>query len=406
MRVLEGWPLVSLDDLPQRLVAADDFHGVVAECGHSKHSTGVVLRTVIDPGGSADLTYRPLAPPIDAACRQFVATWVKGTRYAWGPVQLVLLDRPCYVVVETGVVLLDDERIVAETVYPSTLEETIERQVGGGLGKGTLAAALRRAPVLDSGVWAPLLSRWSSVYFHALAESMVQDTALALLGLSPLIVYPVPTGLLHDCRQIAIDHASSRLERFRAPVVKVPRVVFSTAFYKHVALGTLFREFVARAKREASTTGDARGPGPQKIYVGRLGAAARPMVNEDELIARLREAGFHIFLGQGLPFPQQVQAFRDALLVVGPHGSGLSNVAFAAPAATLFEVRPLNARHRSPLWNESFRSVCAVMGFAYCAHVSANDYDTDAWEANIPEIVSAVATLDPARPPYRIEASE
>src|SRR5262245_47419043 len=100
---LDGWPLAPLAGFPQRLVSADELRQAVGRCMQSKDSTGVVLRMRVDDGGSDQLDYRPVPPPGHAACRQLMAEWSADVRYTRGPDHLVLIDRPCYVVVETGV---------------------------------------------------------------------------------------------------------------------------------------------------------------------------------------------------------------------------------------------------------------------------------------------------------------
>jgi len=62
-----------------------------------------------------------------------------------------------------------------------------------------------------------------------------------------------------------------------------------------------------------------------------LGAPKRIMRNEGALIAELRRRGFDIVVPGTLPFTEQVRTFRNASLVVGPHGAGLTNIAFCEP---------------------------------------------------------------------------
>jgi hypothetical protein len=67
----------------------------------------------------------------------------------------------------------------------------------------------------------------------------------------------------------------------------------------------------------------------ERIYLARGPQAARPVLNEDQLMARLERRGFRRIVADGLSFPEQVALFRDARLVIAAHGAGLTNLAFA-----------------------------------------------------------------------------
>jgi hypothetical protein len=391
--MLDGWRVISLVDAPQRHVSIDELRQAIAARRSGRGATPAILTASISQGGSASACYRQVPPPADLECRELARELCDRARFSWSSERLILLDGPCYIVVDGGVVLFDDGSIIAETLFPSTGQMSIERQVGGGLGQDNGADEVRQALVVEHGTWAPLLSRWSAVYFHAVTECLVQDTVLASAGLSPLLLQAVPLAP-RGAQRIVVSHASSRLERCTTLVMKVPRAVFSTVFFKHSALGATFRQFVQRIRAEiAIGEPHASCRGPKKIYVSRIGAAARRMTNEPELIARLRHSGFHIFRGEGLSLLEQARAFRDATLIVGPHGSGLTNVAFAPPGATLCELRPLYTREHTRMDLDEYSRLCAVTGVCYCAHVSANDRDADKWEANIPEIIETIEAI-------------
>lgn len=76
------------------------------------------------------------------------------------------------------------------------------------------------------------------------------------------------------------------------------------------------------------------GQGPA-IYIQRGPEAARPVLNETELISRLEKRGFRTVNPEKLSFAGQVALFRDARVVVAAHGAGLANLAFASNAAVL-----------------------------------------------------------------------
>lgn len=73
----------------------------------------------------------------------------------------------------------------------------------------------------------------------------------------------------------------------------------------------------------------------RRIYVTRTGNAARRIVNEAELTARLERLGFEAYALEKLPVAQQIELFHDAEMVVAPHGAGLTNLIFAENARVL-----------------------------------------------------------------------
>ncbi len=79
---------------------------------------------------------------------------------------------------------------------------------------------------------------------------------------------------------------------------------------------------------------------PVRLYISRSDASTRRLVNEADLLPCLQAHGFQIVTLTGMPFPEQVALFARAEIILGPHGSGLTNVVFAPPQATLVELMP------------------------------------------------------------------
>jgi hypothetical protein len=78
----------------------------------------------------------------------------------------------------------------------------------------------------------------------------------------------------------------------------------------------------------------------RKVYIPRRNVAMRQVTNEAEVEAALVKAGFEIFDNAENSVLEQARAFRDASVIVSPHGAGLSNVVFADPGTTVVEIVP------------------------------------------------------------------
>ena len=83
------------------------------------------------------------------------------------------------------------------------------------------------------------------------------------------------------------------------------------------------------------TARDTNGRGARRIYVPR--GKARNISNEGEILDVLRDFDFEIYdftRFAGFEF------FADADIVVGPHGAGLTNIAFCKPGTTIIDIIP------------------------------------------------------------------
>ena len=79
---------------------------------------------------------------------------------------------------------------------------------------------------------------------------------------------------------------------------------------------------------------------PTRIYVSRADATVRRLVNEAEVVATLQPLGFEVLTLTGMPVAEQIARFAEAEIIVGPHGSGLTNLLFAARRAVVIELMP------------------------------------------------------------------
>lgn len=103
------------------------------------------------------------------------------------------------------------------------------------------------------------------------------------------------------------------------------------------------RERLAGAVTAGPAAGPLPGPAasaPSRLYISRADAATRRLVNEAEIIARLQDFGFEALTLTGMTLAEQIRRFARAEMVVGPHGSGLTNLLFAPPGATVIELMP------------------------------------------------------------------
>lgn len=102
-----------------------------------------------------------------------------------------------------------------------------------------------------------------------------------------------------------------------------------------------------------------------RIHISRSGSGFRRVRNESALRKVMREHGFRSVKLERMLLSEQIALFRDADVVVGDHGAGLSHIAFCNPGTTIIELG-------SPYWtNPCFWALAHVAGCRYALVTNA-----------------------------------
>jgi Glycosyltransferase 61 len=88
---------------------------------------------------------------------------------------------------------------------------------------------------------------------------------------------------------------------------------------------------------------------PKRIYVSRRDAKIRFVSNEAELAEQLAASGFETVLMSDYSLADQINLFRNADYIIGPHGAGFVHLAFSKPGTTFIEF--FSRAHHSPSYN-------------------------------------------------------
>jgi capsular polysaccharide biosynthesis protein len=105
------------------------------------------------------------------------------------------------------------------------------------------------------------------------------------------------------------------------------------------APGMVSRAAMATFHRLGQAVPWGRGAADE-IYVARTDARNRVTENEAELIGLLERQGVRIVVPGSLSVAEQIDAFRAARLVIGPHGAGMSNIVFCQSGSFVYEMLP------------------------------------------------------------------
>ena len=112
------------------------------------------------------------------------------------------------------------------------------------------------------------------------------------------------------------------------PVPHIPRALQSPLGLAR--LGDLGR-FIAQEVSEGSAKG---------IYVSRNDARLRRVLNEKSFMPKLESLGFERAILADMPIARQVALFRQAEIVIAPHGAGLAHIAWCKPGTKIIEFFP------------------------------------------------------------------
>lgn len=77
---------------------------------------------------------------------------------------------------------------------------------------------------------------------------------------------------------------------------------------------------------------------PKRLYVSRKNAAVRRILNEEDLVARLKDFGFYSVDPGDYSKIEQIALFSEAELIVGPHGMGMNNIFFSKNLHQVVEI--------------------------------------------------------------------
>lgn len=96
--------------------------------------------------------------------------------------------------------------------------------------------------------------------------------------------------------------------------------------------------YVADYLRRLAETVPAEPDAPKRLYISREDAGVRRLRNEAAVIEALQPLGVVPVTLSQYNLRQQIALMRQAELIIGAHGAGLANIAFAPPACRVIEI--------------------------------------------------------------------
>lgn len=101
-------------------------------------------------------------------------------------------------------------------------------------------------------------------------------------------------------------------------------------------------------------------PKRRKLFLSRMAARSRRLVNEDQVVAALG-ADFELVELETLSVKEQASLFSEASVIVAPHGAGLTNLLFCSRPTAVLEL----VHEDAPPY--TFRRLAGLLGHPYIA---------------------------------------
>jgi hypothetical protein len=214
--------------------------------------------------------------------------------------------------------------------------------------------------------------------------------ALGLMG-APFIAYAEQKPFMDLLNFCGLPAANIRMHDLNA-VTHIDRAIAPCQRNPHAYLDQESFDLYAELREKYGAR-----PSGRKVYVSRLGLnkagwSTRIMVNEKEVIGRLKAMNFDIIEPENLSVQDQILTFSSASIIVGPSGSGLFNTMFCHPGVKVIDIQS------EPQWIYSYTGMYSSLKLEYGIFVGRPDpADTKPvhrrWTVNTDALVNRVRTF-------------
>ena len=158
--------------------------------------------------------------------------------------------------------------------------------------------------------------------------------------------------------------------------VKFNKVILGNSghwFYPNIADIHALQKYVSSNLQISKTQNN-------RVYISR--ATRRKITNEPELIVLLKEFGFIIIEDRFRTIAKQVEIYKNASFIIGPHGASFSNVIWCEPGTHLFELFSPN------YMPGHFLYLATLMGLEYTAYHNGEPKKNLSYSASLTEDIT------------------
>jgi hypothetical protein len=251
-------------------------------------------------------------------------------------------------------------------ISPSTLppKEHLEHRYEGGLPTNTLL--IKNIPIFKTkqlDIACSLVNHWSKNYYHWLIDSLTRIEGIEYYqkqtGYKPLIIidnnpYSWQLESLKILGYSSDDYIQWDVTKAKVKKLIIPSFRRQGEWVSPSALHWL-RQRILNNLPPNDTNNLTYSP---FIYISRVKASGRRVINEDEVIDSLKPLGFASYSLEEMSFVEQVRLFSTAKMIIAPHGAGLTNIIFSPANTNLIEFV-------TPWVSSSYLVPAAILGFKH-----------------------------------------
>jgi capsular polysaccharide biosynthesis protein len=183
-------------------------------------------------------------------------------------------------------------------------------------------------------------------YGHFIVEMLPKLDIVAnqIDGIVNIIVPTVPDKIKNGLFDVVNLLYPGKFKYFflSSPVLKVKKLIYPGPIAKHNNEKThAVSVFAGKITNQVANRNTGRAlPVAKKIYVSRGDESKRGVVNGFEIECFFSSLGFSIFRPEFYTFLEQAEVFRNARVVAGPLGAGLTNTIYAPEGSKIILLDP------------------------------------------------------------------
>ena len=125
----------------------------------------------------------------------------------------------------------------------------------------------------------------------------------------------------------------------------------------------------------------------EKIYITRHNTSCRNLINESDIIERLKNQNFKIVDLNNMNIIDQIKLFSNSEIVVSCSGSGLANIVFCNIGTKIYEISPKYQFDYEIDFKNRYSYISQVLGLHY-ERIEADSIEIDKPEKNIKNYIA------------------
>lgn len=102
-----------------------------------------------------------------------------------------------------------------------------------------------------------------------------------------------------------------------------------------------------------------------KVYISRQNCNYRNLINEDDVIKRMKAIGYEIIDLNQMSIQEQITIFSNANSIVSPTGSALANTVFCSKDTKVFEISPKYNHKYEDIFKYRYSDIAKVLNLDY-----------------------------------------